>query len=442
MIVSTSGKRSAFWPLCQLWRGAIGSRRLADWVVLPVWWLLDRWVGKRSDCWAFFVHPLKNDQFVENARAVFEQVKADERITKLVFTRGQVHLDLEGARNTRLVELQSLAGLWALSRSGVFLLTNAVALDISWRWPSASFSVLRPNLTRRIVVNLWHGIPLKRLFALANRESRVHADRIAFRRKERAYYHGLVASSDVDSYAMAAIFHPIRHDHVWITGLPRNDFLSRPDVALPAFLRSEVDQIRVMKAGRRLVTYAPTFRDGLVSDAPCYQFSDEEIQRLTALLERHDAVLGFRMHYFRKGNQLFNLERYLDGDRLLDLGHARIREVAPVLRETDVLITDYSSVYIDALYLERPVISFAYDLEHYSTRQNGLLYDMELAFPGPVTGHFDALLEALDRELSGTGQVNSERYRMARRLFFKFTDDSNSVRLVERLQKLITEREG
>jgi CDP-glycerol glycerophosphotransferase len=302
--------------------------------------------------------------------------------------------------------------------------------------------VVRPNLSRRIIVNLWHGIPLNRLFALANMESRVHADRIGFRRKERADYQGLVASSDVDSYAMAAIFHPIPHDHGGITGLPRNDFLSQPDAALPAFLRSEVEQIRGMKAGRRLVTYAPTFRESHVAEASCYQFSDEEVQRLIALLERHDAVLGFRMHYFRKGNQLFNLERYLDGDRLLDLGHAQINEIAPVLRETDVLITDYSSVYIDALYLDRPVISFAYDLEHYSARQNGLLYDMELAFPGPVIGHFDALLEALDQELAGTTQVASERYRMARRLFFKYTDDSNSVRLVERLQRLITEREG
>ena len=83
------------------------------------------------------------------------------------------------------------------------------------------------------------------------------------------------------------------------------------------------------------------------------------------------------------------------------------------------------------------MISFAYDREHYSTRQNGLLYDMDLAFPGPVVANFESLLEALDMELKGTGQVSSERYRMTKQLFFKYTDDQNSARLVERVNALI-----
>lgn len=426
----------------QFWERPVTRRRLADWFILPLWWLLDRLTGKRFDVWAFFVHPVKNDQFVENARAVFEQVKTDENITKLVFTRGPVQLDLEGACNTKLVELQSLAGIYALSRCGVYLLTNTIAMDLSWRWSDNLFSLVRPTFSRRIIVNLWHGIPLKRLFALANTESRLHADRAGFRRKERAYYHGLVASSDIDSYAMAAIFHPIPYGHVWVNGLPRNDFLVRPESDLPVFLRHELQQLRAIKAGRRLVTYAPTFRERHVQGSAYYQFTDAHIQRLKALLARHDAVLGFRMHYFRKGEQLFNLEQYIDNDRIFDLGHSQIKEIAPVLRQTDVLVTDYSSVYIDALYLNKPVISFAYDLEHYSAQQNGLLYEMDLAFPGPVVRQFDQLLEALDSELARDAQSDSERYQMTRRLFFKYTDDKNSARLVERINALIVERNG
>lgn len=422
----------AFWtrPLERKW--------LACLVLLPLWWLLDRMVIRRRDCWAFFVHPIKGDQFIENARAVFEEVKADPLLHKVIFARTlSPDFNLEGCVNTRVIQLQSLAGLVQLTRCGVFLLTNAIALDMSWRWRDGTFSVLRPTFSGRVVVNLWHGIPLKRLFSLTRSELQLRADRVGFRKAERAHYSGLICSSDVDSYAMAAIFQPIPYTSLWLTGLPRNDFLLTSYAQLPAFLRQDVAALKQLKAGRRLVTYAPTFRESGVDGAGCYQFSDQEIEQLKALLRRHDAVLGFRMHYFRKGDTLFNLERYLDGETLIDLGHSIFQEVAPVMRETDLLITDYSSLYLDAMYLDRPVLSFAYDLDHYRARQNGLLYDMSLAFPGPVTRDFPSLLAALDQELSTSVQVSSERYWMAQQLFFKFRDAGNSQRVVSRLHALL-----
>jgi CDP-glycerol glycerophosphotransferase len=420
------------------WARPLESKLLACLVLLPLWWLLDRVVIRRRDCWAFFVHPIKGDQFIENVRAVFEEVKADPLIHKVIFARTpSPDFNLDGSVNTRIVQLQSLAGLLQLTRCGVFLLTNAIALDMSWRWRDGTFSVLRPTFSGRVVVNLWHGIPLKRLFSLTRPELQRRADRVDFRKTERAHYSGLICSSDVDSYAMAASFQPIPYERLWLTGLPRNDFLLVPSVQLPVFLRKDVAALIHLKAGRRLVTYAPTFRESGIEGAGCYQFSDQEIEQLKSLLRRHDAVLGFRMHYFRKGDTLFNLERYLDGEILIDLGHRVFQEVAPVMRETDLLITDYSSLYLDALYLDRPVLSFAYDLDHYRFRQNGLLYDMELAFPGPVVRNFSSLLVALDQELSAPAQVGSERYRMAQQLFFKFRDAGNSQRVVSRLHALL-----
>lgn len=420
------------------WTHHISSRVLADRLILPLWVLLDAFVPKRRECWGFFIHPLKPDQFVENARAVFEQVKGDPSICKVIFTRGEpgVGLRLEAACNTHLVDLQSFAGLLQLARCGVYILTNAVALDMSWRWSGGGFSVLKANLSRRIVVNLWHGIPLKRLFALANPDLQKRADRSAYRRLERAHYDGLVCSSDVDSYAMAAMFHPIEYSQLWLTGLPRNDFLRMAYADLPSFLRDEVDAIRRWKGARRLVTYAPTFRESEVPAAQCYQFSDEEVRQLRELMTRHNAIFGFRMHYFRKGEQLFNMERFIDGETIVDLGHRVIHEIAPVLRESDLVVTDYSSVYIDAMYIDKPVFSFAYDLEHYQTQQNGLLYDMELAFPGPVLKDFQHLLIALDQELSRPEQVTLSHYQITKKLFFNFYDDHNSARVVERLKAL------
>ena len=121
------------------WHSPIRCKWLAHWLLLPLWRLYDWVTPKRRSHWAFFVHPLKASQFVENSRALFESVKADPSIHKWVFTRDlNVDLRIEGACNTEVIDVQSLRGLRELARCGVYLLTNAVALDMSWRWPNGS----------------------------------------------------------------------------------------------------------------------------------------------------------------------------------------------------------------------------------------------------------------------------------------------------------------
>ncbi|MDG2526525.1 CDP-glycerol glycerophosphotransferase family protein [Stenotrophomonas sp. HITSZ_GD] len=417
----------------------VAGSRLPAWLargLLALWRLLDLLVPKRGDHWAFFTHPLKPGQFIENSRAVFEQVKADPALRKCVFVRASgARLHLEDARNTVVLPLASPAGLWALARCRVLLLTNSTSLDMSLQCRDGSYVAPRPLLRRRVVVNLWHGIPLKRLFALAHPRQRAHGDRDAFRRQERRHYAGLIASSDVDGYAMSAIFHPIPPDNVWITGLPRNDFLRQPEAALPRYQREALATLRAATRGRRLVLYAPTYRDAHVTGTAVRRFDDGEVARLKALLRAHGAVLGVRGHYLRNAPAPFAPEHH--DEVLIDLGHAQHEEIAPLLREASLVLTDYSSVYIDALYLRLPVISFAWDLDHYRQHQNGLLYDMDLAFPGPVTTDFDGLLQALDAALGAGSPPAGERYEAARRLFFRHDDDANARRVVERLHAVL-----
>ncbi len=92
----------------------VRQRWLAQ-LLLPLWWVCDRLLDKDPYCWAFFVHPVKPGQFVENSPALFEPIKGDPAIRKRVFSRGGVtELGLEGTVNTEVVELQSLRGLLVL----------------------------------------------------------------------------------------------------------------------------------------------------------------------------------------------------------------------------------------------------------------------------------------------------------------------------------------
>lgn len=413
-------------------------------VLHPLWRLFDALLPKRQDFWAFTTHHLNSDQFIENQRAMFEHIKADPKIRKLVFYRGD-HSDfgIEGAVNHELVRHGSLRGLLLLARSKVVFLTHSISMDFSLRWSDGSFDVLRLALERRLVVNLWHGIPLKRLLYAANEATFRHTDRVPYRAIERRGYAGLVASSEVDSYAMAAMFYPLNYRQVWTTGLPRNDFLINEETQLPRYIRESINRIRNVRQGRRLVIYAPTYRQvNVSSEARYYRFSIEEIDRLKLTLEANDAVLGYRPHYFRNSADYFNLEQFFDGRLIVDMSQAVVPEFSAIARECDLLITDYSSVFIETLFLEKPAICFAYDLEDYQREQDGLLYELAMVFPGPICRTFDELVSTLATRLNPSGVVPSESVSFQRRFFFRYQDGKNCERVRKRVESEIAGTKG
>lgn len=404
----------------------------------PAWRAIDALTRKQPDYWAFATHHLHTGRFIENQRAIFEHVKNDESIRKIIFYRGPTpNLEIEGGIRYEAVRLGSLRSFLLLARCKVLFVTHSISMDFSLRWGGRQFSILKLNMRQRIVVNLWHGIPLKRLLYAANEETLKHTDRIQYRFEERKHYAGLIASSDIDSYAMAAMFYPANYRQVWVTGLPRNDFLLQEESLLPVYIRDSIKRIRDIRKNRKLIVYAPTYRQTDVSDqAFYYQFSDQEIAKLQVLLHANNAILGYRPHYFKNSSQYFNLDKYIDDELIFDFSQAKVPEFSALARECDLLVTDYSSVFIETLYLGKPAICFAYDLEHYKSSQDGLLYDLSLVFPGPACTDFEGLLEHLGRALQTPAPRQTQKIQDIQKFFFNFRDTANAERVVQRIKNL------
>ncbi len=69
------------------------------------------------------------------------------------------------------------------------------------------------------------------------------------------------------------------------------------------------------------------------------------------MLERHDAVFCVKKHP--------NIPALtFDGMEVLDVSESLCREVGTLLRHAHVLVTDYSSAWIDYLLLNRPVVNY------------------------------------------------------------------------------------
>lgn len=395
-----------------------------------LFYLLDKIIRKDDSYWMFSCHYIQINTFKDNQRALFEYIKKKPEIKKIIVYRGEVFKDnIEGAVNTEVVQHGTVRFFYLLTKSKVVFLSNSISLDYSFRFENGGFSLLKIKGRRRLIVNLWHSISLKSIFYTANQKVSEQLDRVVYRRKERSSYTGLISSSNIDSYAMAASFYPLSYDRMWITGLPRNDFLLMPEKDLPNYTKESLKQLQKRRNGKKLIVYAPTYRQvDAVKEAKYYQFNDSEVLALKKLLEQNNAILGYRPHYFENSKEYFNLSEYIDDELIIDLSVREIDDFAIIARELDVLITDYSSVFMDALYLDKPVLGFTYDLESYMSQQDGLLYDLKQIFPGPTYGNFDELLDGLEQLLVSGNNFDSSHVKT---MFFKYIDDNNSERVVQ-----------
>ena len=276
-------------------------------------------------------------------------------------------------------------------------------------------------------VNLWHGIPLKR-FGFASvqpPEQRAHLAR------HHELCRAVITSSRVDTAAMTAAFYPLTYEHMWPTGLPRNDFILAPHERLPADFQAEEQRLRDLVGDRRLVLFLPTFKDG--QSGAYYQFTEDQIAWLTDWCERNNAVLGVREHMADSAGSYLPM---LAPTGALNLSAHRFPNVEVLYRVGDALISDYSSCLVDFLLTGRPVISFAYDLEHYSTTERGLFYDLDTVVPGPVPRTFPELATALDDLFTPRTAEQRDDYDWKRSLFFDHLDTGNADRVVDRVKGL------
>ncbi|WP_298036754.1 CDP-glycerol glycerophosphotransferase family protein [uncultured Microbacterium sp.] len=251
----------------------------------------------------------------------------------------------------------SLRGWWATVRAGVLIVTHGLG-DVNRYAVSGGF-----------VVQLWHGIPLKRIGLDSPATTQVPAVPGAryLRRLIGLLYRAaaqriqvLPAASDRSRGRLESAF-ALGDARVVVTGEPRVDVLSAGTVeerrASASALLDETAGTR--PTGARTLLYAPTWRDG--AEDPAIPTAAEWV-RIVALLESQNAVLYVRSHPLGAGGY----QPPLPSTRVRMLGSDALADVTPALPAIDALITDYSSLAYDVGLLDMPVLYLAPDAEEYA----------------------------------------------------------------------------
>lgn len=349
-------------------------------------------------------------RFEGNTKYLFLHLQNEEGIRPVWISKSEKTVNELRTNGFEAYRSDSLRGRLTTLRAGFVFVTGTMT-DMPL-WPTGGAKL----------VQLWHGVPLKRIAAGAP-----SFGEFSIRERFRLLYvyHQfdaltLTAAELADSFRSAFRIDP----DLPVTGYPRNDALFREIPGEGVGQPGSVGEIRTRTGAERLIVYLPTYREDGSDPADHVDF-----ERLDRFLAEHDAAMLVKFHPFSDPG--FDPERF---ERLHVL--PTDYDIYPLLRGADALVTDYSSVYFDFLLLDRPVAFYAYDRERYE-ESPGFYFEYDEITPGPVAETFDELLFALETVLDSPEIHAAERDRV-RKLAF---DHANS-RAADRVREYVRVRFG
>jgi len=274
----------------------------------------------------------------------------------------------------------------------------------------------------QVYLQTWHGTPLKRIGFDIERPQFIsgtaYLDHLA---EDVAHWDLLLSQNPFSTPILRRAF---RFDgEICEYGYPRNDVLSRPDAPQ---LAAEVRKRLGLSEGKKVVLYAPTWRDNQFYAAGRYRFD------LRLDLERAWKTLGDEYVVLIRGHHHMADDVPDSASSGFAMNVTRYPDIAELFLVSDVLVTDYSSVMFDYASTGRPMLFFTYDLADYRDNLRGFYFDFEPEAPGPLLATSDDVIAAIGN-IESVAARHAAAYRAFAAKFCPFDDGKAGARICDRL---------
>lgn len=321
---------------------------------------------------------------------------------------------LEKNRNTKVVKMNSKEYKKYLAKAKYWIFNYKIP---DYLYPKKE----------QVFVQCWHGTPLKRLGCDLEHFDNVLNTMEGMKKRykiEASKFSYFISPSKFASEKFISAWNlkEIGKENIIIEeGYPRNDFLYN-------YTEQDVDKIKkelgIEKETRKTILYAPTYRSDQHETGVGYTYKEEvDFSRLQEEIGDKYIIL-FRPHYFIANS--FDFEKY-NG---FVYNVSEIDDINELYIISDMLITDYSSVFFDYANLKRPMIFYMYDLEHYKDESNGFYIDLK-----ELPGNIVKTQEDLEKEILALDKnfVYDEKYKKFNEKYNYLDDGNASMRVVEKI---------
>ena len=270
----------------------------------------------------------------------------------------------------------------------------------------------------QVFLSTWHGTPLKRLgFDMDN----IHLDNPKTKEiylKDSKDWDYLISQNPFSTETFPRAF--AYDGRILETGYPRNDLLYNADEDKIAQIKRDLK----IPDDKKVILYAPTWRDVETHELEDAKYGLELDLNLLIESLGDEYVILIRTHYLISNN--LNLDDFRD----FALNVSDYEDIAELFLISDLLITDYSSVFFDFANLKRPILFYTYDLEEYENELRGFYIDIKTEVPGPLLKTTEEVLDAICH-IDEISEEYSQRYDEFYDRFCSLDDGNASKRIVE-----------
>lgn len=310
-------------------------------------------------------------QLGDNPGAIYDELvsRGDTRLKVWVYNRRFPIRDDQ----TIIVKKYSPEYFWYLARAKYWVSNQNMPHFIHRR-------------NKGVYIQTWHGTPLKKMFL--DIENIVGRDEGYVGRVTEAtrQWSVLVSPNSYTTDVMRSAY--AFHGPSVELGYPRNDVLLNEAAE---DRRKSVRQRLGLSDSDFVVLYAPTFRD----DKPTtrgrfafeWPFPPEEFESRFAST---NVKLLIRAHVLINTK----IRVPMDSESIVDV--TKLPDIQELYLASDMLVTDYSSVFFDYSLLKRPICFYAYDLEKYRQELRGFYLDYSTELPGPIVESSESLYRAIE----------------------------------------------
>jgi len=308
--------------------------------------------------------------YSDNPRAIYEQMRNDPRFKDYRFiwfikNHKEKNIDIPGAE---VKEYFSFPYFYYMSKAKYWI--------INCKMPT--YICKKPE---QIYLQTWHGTPLKRLAhdIIAPEDATFYRSGVSFDKMCKSYdidverYNYMISPNKFCTEVFQTSFQ-INRERLIETGYPRNDFITNATAEDVCLLKKKFG----LPLDKKIILYAPTWRDNSYV-ASGYTFELEADFHKWKDILGDDYVVVFKPHYLIINK--YEGDHSLEGFLYSISANAEINELYVL---SDVLITDYSSVFFDYAVLNRPIYFYMYDLEQYKGELRGFYLDIYTELPGKI----------------------------------------------------------
>lgn len=267
----------------------------------------------------------------------------------------------------------------------------------------------------QIVVNLWHGMPLKKIGNMIKGHEKTDYN----------YFTHLLCTSEFFRNIMKKSFNAT-DEQIFICGQPRTDKMLTP-VPAEDEIKAKTALVGSNAKFSKIILWLPTFRENEGSELDI--LSMEQLAEIDRICGENGWCMIVKLHPLSSFDisacSEFENIGFANNDKLNKLNI----NLYSLLAMSSCLITDYSSVYFDYMLLDRPIGFAISDMDKYGS-DRGFVFDNPLSMmPGDIITNGSEFLSFIKNTIGGKDDFANERKKLSQQLN-KYCDNKNCERVL------------